>query len=372
MRKSITIVLAILLLAGAYMLAKNMIENKKKPKTVASKIVKTVFTEEVTNKSMPIIITANGNLTAYNRIDLYSEVQGVLQIGGINFKEGNSYRKGDVIIKVNSDEFNANLQSQKSNLYNSITSIMPDIRLDYPEEYQKWQEYLASFDFDKATPKLPETNSDKEKFFISGRNIFTAYFNVKNMEIRLNKYTIRAPFNGTLTEALADPGTMISPGQKLGEFIDPTVYEIAVSIKAEYSDLLRVGKKVNLKNLEKTKNWEGKVVRINGKVNAATQTIVVYILVKSKDLRDGQYLEVQLEAREEENAFSVARNLIVDNTNLYVVRDSILELVSIDPVYSNENSVVIKGLEEGTQILAKPVPGAYSGMLVKVFEANNP
>jgi hypothetical protein len=33
--------------------------------------------------------------------------------------------------------------------------------------------------------------------------------------------------------------------------------------------------------------------------------------------------------------------------------------------------VVVKGLANGTQLLAKPVPGAYAGMLVKVYTENN-
>ena len=76
MRKAISIILAIALLAAAIFIANNMIENKKKPRSRVNKIVKTVFTEEVTNTSTPIVITANGNLIAKNKIEIYSEVRG--------------------------------------------------------------------------------------------------------------------------------------------------------------------------------------------------------------------------------------------------------------------------------------------------------
>jgi len=89
---------------------------------------------------------------------------------------------------------------------------------------------------------------------------------VKNLEVKLSKYTLRAPFSGILTEAMVNPGTLIRPGQKLGEFIDPSVYEITVSVKSEFKNLLQIGKQVELSNLEKTNSWVGKVVRINGKV----------------------------------------------------------------------------------------------------------
>jgi len=370
MRKTISIALAVLLLAGSFLLAKYLIDSKNKPKPQVNKIVKTVFTETVKNHSVPILITANGNLVAKNKIELFSEVLGVLIATSKDFRPGTTYKKGETIIKINSDEFYANLQAQKSNLFNVLTAIMPDIQLDFPTEYPKWESYLRNFDMNKPIEALPKINSEKEKFFISGRGVFLAYYNAKNLEVKLNKHTIRAPFNGVLTEATVNPGTLIRSGQKLGEFIDPTVYEISASVKSEFRDLLAIGKSVEIYNLEKTKSWTGKVVRINAKVDSNTQTIEAFIEVHGDNLKEGQYLEVLLQAKSEENAYEVPRNLLIENSKLYVVKDSILDLIPVNLVYENHNSVVIKGLENGTQLLAKPVPGSHSGMLVKVFNEN--
>lgn len=372
MRKYISIVLGIALLIGAFFLVKTMIESNKKVKRKAPRIIKTVFVETVQNKEIPVIISANGNLVAKNKIQLFSEVQGVLQPISKDFKTGTKYRKGEIILKINNEEHYANLQAQKSNLYNSITSIMPDIRLDYPVQYEKWQNYLSVFDFDKTTPKLPEMNSEKEKFFISGRNIFTSYYNVKNMEVRLSKYTIRAPYHGILTEALVTPGSLVRQGQKLGEFINPDVYEMGIAVNAAYKDLLKVGNKVDLHNLENTKSWTGKVIRINGKVDQATQTITVFIQINSKELNEGMYLEADLVAKSEMDAYEIPRKLLVNNKSVYLVKnDSILSLVNVNPVYFKEQSVIIKGLANGSKTLSKTVPGAYDGMAVQMYEETN-
>jgi len=368
MRKIISIALGVLLLVGAFFVAKYLIDNKKRPKPKFDKIVKTVFVEEVNNREIPIIITTSGNLVAKHKIDLYAEVQGVLKASSKEFKAGTMYNRGESILKINSDEFYANLQSQKSNFYNSITSIMPDIRLDYPDDYQKWQTYLNNFDINKSTPELPQINSEKEKYFISGRGINTAYYNVKNLEVKLSKYNLRAPYKGVLTEALVTPGSLVRVGQKLGEFIDPSIFEMEVSINAEFADLLKVGNAVTLQNLDKTKTYTGKVIRINGKVDATSQTIKAFIQVAHEDLREGTYLEANLTARSEKDAIEVSRKLLVDNKQLYVVRDSILELIDVKPVYFSAESAVIKGVKNGTLMLSKPTPGAYNGMQVKIFE----
>ncbi len=368
MRKLLSIALGVLLVLGAFFVAKHFIDNKKRPKPKFDKIVKTVFVEKVENKEIPIIITTSGNLIAKRKIDLFSEVQGVLKPSTKEFKAGTSFRKGELVLSINSEEFYANLQSQKSNFYNSITGIMPDIRFDYPEEYEKWQNYLTSFDINKSTPELPEIATEKEKYFISGRGINTAYYNVKNLEVKLGKYNLRAPYHGVLTEALVTPGSLIRVGQRLGEFIDPSIYEMEVSVNSEFADLLKIGNTVNLHNLNEMKEYAGKVVRINGKVDAASQTIKAFIEVAHKDLREGTYLEANLEARNESNAIEVSRKLLVDNKGLFIVRDSILELIEVAPVYFSANTAIIKGIEDGTLILSKTTPGAYDGMQVKIFE----
>jgi len=371
MRKILFILLGIALLASAVFISKTFIDNKKKPESTSNKIIKTVFVEKIINKEIPLVITTSGNLNAKNKIELFVEVQGVLKPSVKDFKAGTTYKKGESILRINSEEFYANLQSQKSNFYNSLIAIMPDIRLDFPDHHLKWQNYLNSLDINKATPKLPIFSTEKEKYFISGRGINTSYYNVKNLEVKLGKYGLRAPFNGILTEALVTPGTLVRVGQKLGEFIDPSIYEMEVSVNAEFANLLKKGNTVTLHNLEKSKEYEGKVVRINGKVDASSQTIKAYIQVSHSNLKEGMYLEANLIAKSEKDAIEVSRELLINNEQLFVVKDSVLDLITVKPVYYSTENVVIKGIEDGTLILSKPVPGAYSGMHVKIFHEND-
>ncbi|WP_350339315.1 HlyD family efflux transporter periplasmic adaptor subunit [Altibacter sp.] len=242
---------------------------------------------------------------------------------------------------------------------------MPDLRLDYPEAFPKWEQYLNTFDLNKATPPLPETTSENVKYFVTGRGVYTAYYNLKNLEQRLGKYSITAPFNGVLTEALVTEGTLVRPGQQLGEFIDTSVFEVELAIQKNFSDLLAVGEKVALSTPDGTATFTGKVARINGKIDQATQTIKVFVEVRAEGLKEGMYLEAQLEAQEVENAYEISRKLLVDESNVYFVRDSILEIMPVEPVYFSPNQVIVKGIPDGTEILSRPIPGAYVGMLVK-------
>ena len=368
MRKIVLSILGIVIIIASFFLAKQIANSKSRPKTKVEKVVKTVFTQTVANGTIPIIVPANGNLRAKRRVELYAEVQGVFQKGNKLFKAGQPYKTGETIIKIDASEYYASVQSAKSNLYNLITSIMPDLRLDYPEVFPKWQAYLSNFDLDKTTPPLPEMTSEKEKFFISGRGILTNYYNVKNMEQRLRKYRISAPFSGILTEALVTEGTLVRPGQKLGEYINTDVYEMEVSISKTFSDLLKVNEEVELVNLDRTKTYKGFVARINGNVDVATQTIKAFIDVADPDLKEGMYLEANLNAKQETNAIEIDRNLLLENNQIFVVRDSLLDRIDVRPVYFSDKKVVLKDVPDGISILTKPVVGAFEGMLVKKYK----
>ncbi|MFC5196034.1 efflux RND transporter periplasmic adaptor subunit [Bizionia hallyeonensis] len=370
MRNIILSILGVLLILGSFFIAKHLIDSKTKPKPVIEKVIKTVYTDTVKNSTIPILIPANGSLVAKQRVELYAEVQGIFKPGSKLFKPGQYYKKGETLIKIDASEYYASVQSAKSNLYNTIAAIMPDLRLDFPNMFQKWQTYLNSFDLNKTTPKLPEMTSDKENYFITGRGIVSNYYNVKNLEQRLAKYNISAPFNGILTEALITEGALIRIGQKLGEYIDPTVYEMEIALSKSYASLLKVNEDVELQNIEHTERYKGKISRVNGSIDAATQTITAYIEVENEQLKEGMYLEASLNAKKEEIAIEINRNLMLDGNQIFIVKDNTLDILNVTPVFFSETTVVLKNVPNGTVILNKPVPGAYAGMLVKPFTEN--
>lgn len=367
MRKIILYVLGFLVLILAAWISYLLVTQEKQKRPAPKVQAKTVFTDTVQNTSIPVRVKANGNLMAKQRVALFSEVQGVFRSSAAPFKAGQPYGRGQVLLRIDASEYRATVQSAKSNLYNLITAAMPDLRLDYPEIYPKWQEYLNAFDLTGPTPELPEMTSEQERYFINGRNIVTTYYNVKNLEQRLDKYVIRAPFRGVLTQAQVTEGSLVRPGQSLGTFINTAVYELEVAINKSYSDFMRVGREVRLRALDNGQEYTGKVSRINAAVNQETQTVSVFIDVKDPSLKEGMYLEATIEGREEENAIEIPRRLLTESGELFVVRDSVLDLMTVEPVFFTDQTVILRGLEDGTVILSRSVPGAYPGMVVRPY-----
>ena len=369
MRKVILSVLGILLIVAAIFGAKAIIDSNTIDRPPLQKSVKAVYIDTIRNKTIPVIIPASGTVTALRRTDLFSEVEGVFRSSSKEFRSAQRYERGQVLLNIDASEFAANVRAARSEFYNQIVAVMPDLRLDFPDVYPKWQAYLRKVDVNQSLPPLPEMDSEQERYFISGRGFMASYYNIKNLETRLQKFTIVAPFTGVLTEALVTQGSLIRPGQKLGEFIDPTIFELEVAVRKSFSDFLQEGEQVELSTLEGIRTFSGEISRINARVDQGTQTIRVYIRTDDPNVKEGMFLQAELEARSVENAIEIPRQLLVDQSMVYVVEDNVLNLVEVEPVYFGAETVVVKGLQDGMKLLANPVAGAYTGMLVEVTQA---
>lgn len=365
LRTVIGILLGVLFIFAGLKLKDRIVASKKQPQISVNKDIKKVFTTNIKNKDIPITIQEKGNLNAIRSVELYSEVQGLFKSGSKLFKEGQSYRKNELVLSIDDAEFVSNLKAQRSVLYNQLAQLTADLRLDYPDVADKWIDYLSSLDFDKSIPALPDFESEREKFFINSKGIVTSYYNIKNLEERHKKYRLYAPFNGAITEALVYPGTLIRTGQKLGTIVNDSVFELVASVDESYKEYIKIGNKVKVTSLDKSQEWTGKIGRIDPQVNTITQGINVYIEISGKALKPGMFLEVELDAGQIQNSFEISRKLLTEDNKLFIVEADSLRLIPIQIEFKKEKTAVVSGIPDGTQILSNPIPGSYEGMRVE-------
>jgi multidrug efflux pump subunit AcrA (membrane-fusion protein) len=366
MRKLILSLLGILVVILAVFIAKSIIDSNVKEKPNNLPAEKPVIVYTVENETTPVRLSTNGTVSALNKFEIYAEVEGVFLKSSKSFRPGQRYKKRELLLQINDREFAANVQGVKSSLFSSLSAIMPDLRLDYPDIYPKWKTYLDEFSMQSSTPNLPEFNNNKERYFITGRNILTDYYTLKNLEERLSKFNLRAPFDGVLTEALVNEGTLVRPGQKLGEFVDPSVYELMIALKQEYVKYVDIGNTVKMHPLNLDQTFEGKITRINAQIDQNSQSVQVFIQFENPEAKEGMYLEAEIIANSIENSIQIPRELIMNKTKVYVVEDGLLKLQDIQPVHFDKETVIVTGIPNGAKLLSSVVPGAYPGMKVSI------
>ena len=367
--RQISIVAALLLLLGSAYYFKKLSDQKKPPKEAPKKAALIQSVESFSIKKGEVVssLEIQGRLKAFNKIDLFSEVSGTLESTTKPFKVGSYFEKGSILLRIDDDEARLNLLAQKSSLENLITEMMPDLKIDYPQSFQQWKNYLDQFDVNQSIKEFPPPINDAEKFLISSQNLHNQYYNIRSAETRLNKYAITAPFSGVLTQTSINAGSLIRAGQKLGELMNTYSYELEATVSMQDLKSIKIGNTVKLHSDNLEGQWTGKVKRISDQIDPSTQSVIVFISVSGKNLREGMYLRGDITAGNISNAIEIPRNLLVDQKAVYTIQgDSLLVLQNIDLIRINGTKAIIQGVEDNAFLLKEILPGMYDGMKVEV------
>jgi membrane fusion protein (multidrug efflux system) len=323
-----------------------------------------VQVERVTNRTVDYFLEATGKLVAEQKIEIFAEYSGVFLSSAAPFREGNFFNKGAVLFKLDDSEIRTQLQAKKNSLLSALYGALADIKIDFPKEYDKWQVYVAQFDLEKIIAPFPDFSSEKEKMFFVGKQIFTQYYDLKNLEAKWQKYTFHAPFAGYISEGNINPGTLVRAGQKLGEFIAMDNYTLRLFLSPKYIDALHVGESVRVRNPENNKTYPASIIRINKKVDDS-QTALVSVAVKGTDLYEGLFLHAEIKASPIQNAYSLPSNVLFDKAYVYVVEaDSTLQFKKVELVEQTKNRSIVKGLPDGTKVITQNTPGLSEGKKV--------
>jgi len=328
------------------------------------KIATVVRTTQVVNKNIHATIQITGRVVAAEKVDLYAEVTGVSRYGDKPFKAGNSFKKGQVLLKIDSREQASSLASAKSQFMSTLAKVLPDLKLDYSDVYPQWKEYLVNLNVDKLISSLPEVKSEQLKLFLTGRSIYSSYYSILEVETRLSKFIIRAPFSGTLTESNINQGTLVRTGQKLGDFIKDGLFELEGSILYNELQYLEIGQKAEFQDVNSTKVFTGELVRINELIDPASQLVKLYFQLSDQSLKSGLYLKGDIPAFSMEAAVKLPIQALVDDQFVFILSDGKAMKQSVSIAKRDADNFIVKGLPNGAMVIIDKKNSAFEGTSV--------
>lgn len=331
--------------------------------------VRTVNTREVKFGSHILQIEGNGVIESQRMLNIVSEANGVVLYAKNNLKDGTFAKEGEMILDIDSREVENNLYSLRSSFLNAVASILPDMKIEDKQVYQKWFDYFNSIEIKKDLPDLPHITNLQEKMKLSSRDIFTKYYSVKNQEILLSKYKIRAPFDGFITSNGIIENSYISKGLQLFSISDAKNLEIAVPLLVEEINMIDFSSNPSVK-IYSDKNGKdiiyGKILRKETNLDRNSQTLNVYVSFYNSGMNPyflpGNYVNLKIQGKHLENVAAIPRNLISNEGFVYTMKNGKLAKEEVDLITVQGNKAIIKNtMPENTilvtTILQKPLVG---------------
>jgi len=365
--KQISILSAVIVISVGLMLLLISLKStpKRKPPTDTRPVINTLTVE---NSSIQLTVPVIGRLSAQQKVDILAEVTGVLEVNHKEFLTGQSYKKGDVMLRINLEETLLSLKAQRSSLLTAIAALLPELKFDHQESYKQWNDYLQDCDIETRVKPLPQPLNEREKLFVAARGIFTSYYQIKSLESRLGKFTIRAPFDGVLIQSKITPGNLVRVGQSLGVLINPSVYDFETSVSTDEVDQINVGDKVQLESENIKGSWTATVTRVNVGMDENSQMVKVFAELSAPELRDGMFLQGMVLTSSFVDALNLPRKMLHNGNVALEYINGAIKYREVDVISTQGENAVVKGLPNGILLSTKTL-NLYDGAEVKVSGA---
>jgi membrane fusion protein, multidrug efflux system len=379
-RKVAVFGVAVFILGGGFIAMQQFAGMKElppeRPKAVSSNFVKV---DPVSYQEVDTEVVAYGRITSSQTLNIIAEVGGRLLPGSNPLKPGINFRRGQVLCRIHGEEARLTLQSRKSEFLNLIASSLPDLKIDFADDFPAWQAYFESIEMDQPLKPLPEINSNKLKTFLATKNILRDYYNIKSLEENLRKYTIYAPYDGSIASVAFEVGTIVSPGTNIASIIRTDKLELEIPVEIEDVKWIEENAAVEVMSEDGSQAWLGRVARVADYVDPNTQSINVYVEVNAgpdSGLYDGMYLKTVIPGSRLVSAMEIPRRVLQNDDEVFVVDGGVLKTrrVKIEKITRDQvliSPLDINGLNEGDSLVIEAPANAIEDMKVTTFNASS-
>jgi multidrug efflux pump subunit AcrA (membrane-fusion protein) len=313
-------------------------------------------------------VELRGRLEAAERIILFPQVQARLLPEAVLFEEGKRYRKGELMFRLDDEQARLQLYASRSGFQRLLASLMPDIRLDYPDALPAVEAWTDRISAEAALPDIPDFENAQLRRFLSAKGVFEQFYAIRSAEARLTHFEIRAPFDGIVAEALVEPGQLVSPQTRLGTLIKPGEFTLTAALSPHRAAGLEPGMEVEMQDQRGNAAGTARLMRINPRVNAATQQVELYFSLSGESLREGQLLTGHFvpEAENGGGLAEIPRSALLRNSQVYLLEGDRIRQLAVEVVNLGYDTVWVRGLEEGDQLLREADIGhPLGGRIIK-------
>ncbi|WKZ64945.1 MAG: efflux RND transporter periplasmic adaptor subunit [Flavobacteriales bacterium] len=194
-------------------------------------------------------LVATGTLLANEEVQLVSELAG--RITHIGFEEGGPVSAGQVLLRINDDELQAQLRKAEAQL-----------RLAQEDEARKQQLLAVSGisleQFDAARTAVAGLQADAD-----------------DLRARIAKSVIRAPFGGRVGLRSVSEGGFVAAGTPIARLHQTDPMKVEFAVPERYGRSLAAGSAITFTLEGDTATYTGAVYAVDPSVDAATRTVKV-------------------------------------------------------------------------------------------------
>ena len=289
-------------------------------------------------------IETTGNIMADEEVVLYPETQG--RIVKINFAEGAQVKKGELLLKINDSDLQAQLKKATAT--------------------KKLKE-----DTEKRNKTLLEKGAiSNELYDIASTELSSINADIDLLKEQIRKTEIRAPFNGVIGLRNISEGSYVTPTTRIAALQNINQIKVEFSVPEKYANTIQKGSIV-LFTTEGKKQLQAKIYAIEPKIDEVTRNIIMRAICANpkQEILPGSFAKVSIVASTNTNAYLLPTQAIVPilkGQKVYVAQgDSVIERKVKTGVRKDDVIEVTEGLKAGDEVVVEGVMYLRNGAKIR-------
>ena len=297
-------------------------------------------------------VRTTGTVLANEEVELRSEVSG--KIEQISFREGSRVAKGEMLLKINDDELQAQIKK-----FDAQLQLARDVERRRRQLYEN--KNISPEDYERTVFEVNAIEADIELY-----------------RARIEKTEIRAPFDGVIGLRYVSEGSIVSPSVRIAQLQDVRRVKVDFSIPEKYSNAIRIGDAITFRRDGSDHTYRGSVFAIEPKIDPVTRTLLLRAIADNDDrqMMPGAFAEVDLVLSAVEDALVIPTEALVPELQgqmVFLYRGGIATPQPVETGVRLERSIQItKGLSVSDTVITSGILQIRPGMPVELSSIATP
>jgi RND family efflux transporter MFP subunit len=370
--KTLAAIVSLSLLAVAVLIAfilvktKPVAEKKRPPKRAELVEIQLLErTDEI------VVLRFTGTVTPAQSVRVRSRVSGEVVKMADGFIDGGLLEKDEAILTIDPVDYELALAQS--------VSALEKARFEYKLELGRQDVAEREWELLKPEGKISELEMElalrTPHLRASKAALEAAEAGLKKAELDLERTKIRSPFNAVVLSRNVNLGSQAAQQDGLAELAGTDAYWITVSVPVDRITWITIpGSKARIYSGDRVAR-EGRVIRLLGDLETKGRMARLLIEVKDpltlqpenmgkKPLLIGEYVRVDIDGRVLNNVFSLPRNALRENAQVWLAdKDSKLELRTVEVRWRDAERVIIEDdLSAGEKLIISDITAPITGM----------
>lgn len=280
-------------------------------------------------------IETTGNILANEEVVLYPETQG--RVVKINFTEGAQINKGDLLIKINDSDLQAQLRKATAT--------------------KKLKE-----DTEKRNKALLEKGAiSNEVYDIAATELSSINADIDLLKEQIRKTEIRAPFSGVIGLRSISEGSFVTPTTRIAALQNINQIKVEFAVPEKYASVLKNGNTVLFKVDGNNTQHQAKIYGIEPKVDEVTRNVIMRAICANpgQQILPGAFAKVSVISSTNANAFMIPTQAVVPilkGQKIFLAQgDSVIERNIKTGIRKDNVIEVTDGLKAGEEVVVEGV-----------------